>query len=298
MLLDQRHLRAQGINDQRICRNENRGRAIDEVQPHFRERAGQQCAVGIGHANFGLQRARNRVERPGAAHHFTVENAVRIIGNVEVGLDAGRDRARGRFGNIDVNAERVGLRDAIDFRRACGVRVRAGRRGDEVTHFDVAIGDRAGERRHDVLEVFLRGELPDVGEVGIKRRLRLGQRGVFLIGFFLRNGAGLHHRVPAISGRLRDGERGLRLLGGRLRLGELLVDLGRVDLGQRGALVHDIADVGVPLFHVTARARIDGGLLKSLHRAGQRQLDLRRGQTCDAVDDDALAADLLLAIEI
>ncbi len=89
--------------------------------------------------------------------------------------------------------------------------------------------------------------------------------------------------LEALEVQLRQGERGLRLLHAgqglaerRLRLGELLDDLGRVDLGEQVALRDAVAEVGLPAAHEAAGARVDPGLALGHHRTGQGEHGARR----------------------
>ena len=87
-------------------------------------------------------------------------------------------------------------------------------------------------------------------------------------------------RFVALGLRAREGDVGAGDLDGGaaraqvgLRLRELLVELGRVQLDEELALLDAIADVDVPLPHVAARAGPDRRLAQRLHaaREGERR---------------------------
>ena len=56
------------------------------------------------------------------------------------------------------------------------------------------------------------------------------------------------------------------------RLIQLLVDFGRLDLGEEIALADMLADIEVPFFKVAVGARVDGCIGKRLHVAGKREI--------------------------
>jgi hypothetical protein len=88
----------------------------------------------------------------------------------------------------------------------------------------------------------------------------------------LRNGVLGQQRLPAVAGHAGKVRIGLHALQLGTRLVQLLVDLGRFDLGQKVALVHVRADVEVPLLQVAVGARVDGRIGKRLYVAGKREI--------------------------
>ena len=104
-----------------------------------------------------------------------------------------------------------------------------------------------------------------------------GVRGAFLVELLPRHGAVARQHAPALQIGLRESERGVRLLELRLRLLDVLLQLGRVDLGEHLPRVHDTADVGVPVAHVPRHASIDGAFVEGLDGARQCELAAGRG---------------------
>ena len=117
-VLDEGDLRSRRVDDQGVGGNENGGSAVDEVEAHFGEGAGQERAIGIGHADFRSERAGGGVERARVADDFAVKNAVGISRDMQIGLHAGLDGAGVGFRHIDVEPQGIGLRDAVNFGRA------------------------------------------------------------------------------------------------------------------------------------------------------------------------------------
>ena len=85
-------------------------------------------------------------------------------------------------------------------------------------------------------------------------------------------------RLVQVRLRLREARARLRETRARLRqrrasLAELLIELGRVDLGQRLAGRDAIADVGVAFADVAVGASVDRGFLDRLDVARQHEVD-------------------------
>ena len=82
-----------------------------------------------------------------------------------------------------------------------------------------------------------------------------------------RIGAG--ERLPALGRDFRELRIGLSHVEVRARLHELLVEIGRVDLGEQLARLDLAADVVLPALQVAGHTRIDGGSDKCLQTAGE-----------------------------
>ncbi len=78
-----------------------------------------------------------------------------------------------------------------------------------------------------------------------------------LIGFLLGNGVLFEKTLPADGGGVRQIHVGLDALQIGAGLRELLIDFGRVDLGQQIALLHTGADIEIPALQVSVRARVN-----------------------------------------
>ena len=128
----------------------------------------------------------------------------------------------------------------------------------------------AGERRGDVLERLELLQALQVGVGGGEVRARLHEAGAALVEILLRDDVLLAQRVPARDGGLGQRHGGRRLVARGLGLRDLLVELGRLELGEHVALLDVAADVLVPALDVARRARRDRRLHGALQRAGQR----------------------------
>jgi hypothetical protein len=148
----------------------------------------------------------------------------------------------------------------------------AGAGVDEGARIDVAFGEQAGKGRHHLLESL---QLLQPAHVGVGR----GQAGLgllvaagLLIGFLGRNRTALEQVLPAFRADLGQFHLGRDLLAGGPGLGQLLVDLGRVDLGQEFSGLHVAADVVGPAHQVAAGAGVDRRILERQQRSGQHQV--------------------------
>jgi hypothetical protein len=149
-----------------------------------------------------------------------------------------------------------------------------------------ARGHHAVERRRHLGEGL---ELPQPRHVRLRGghgRLLGGSVADLLVRLLRRHGIGLQQRLPALRRALRELAVGLAREQIGLGLVELVVDVGRVELGQELALLHRRADIGVPALHIAAGAGIDRRLEIRLHIAGQHHL-LGLGAFLDRRDDDA-----------
>ena len=100
------------------------------VETHLRVAAGENFAARIGHLQFHLQRARDGVHRAGGARDGGLKNPAGQFLKCQLGLLAGRDGVDERLRHAHINAQRIGLRQAKQFRPAAG--------GDELADVRVA----------------------------------------------------------------------------------------------------------------------------------------------------------------
>ncbi len=116
----------------------------------------------------------------------------------------------------------------------------------------------------------------DVRTSGLDRRLARLEIPVGVVQILSRHRLGLDqipvplrrcHRQPGVGVRRRE-------IG--LSLDDLLIELGRVDLGEELSRPHVGADVHESSFQISIRARVDRRVGERLHRAGQHDLFLRR----------------------
>ena len=216
----------------------------------MRVHAGQQRAVGVRDLDFYQHGAAGGIERIRGARDGAREVAP---GQVR---DAQARRLTGPYGtgiglrDVDVSAQRAGLRDTEE-KRAAGI--------DQRADIDVAQGDDSVERGlHHAVGLhliqarhvgFRGGHVAALDCDGFFERLHAGELGLvlglILVVFLLRDDAPGAQAAPALrghAGELQVGfallvigerliERGLRLLQIGLGLANLLVQLGRFDLG-------------------------------------------------------------------
>ena len=156
---------------------------------------------------------------------------------VTIDLLPGLHELRVRLRHVDVDAQRVGLREHEQ--RAAGAAAGI----DQVADVDVAPRDDAGERRDDALEALQLAQPLDVrvggGEVGARLRVAAAP----LVELLLRDRVLLAQRLPALDRALRERQARRRLLARGDGLRQLLVDLGRLDLGEQLAFLDAAADV-------------------------------------------------------
>ncbi len=200
---------------------------------------------------------------------------------------------RGVLRYIDEDAQRIRLRHPIERRRG---RSAAGR--DQIADVDLALGDGAVERRHDLLELRERGVLIDFGfierDLGIGRKqacVRAFVVGLLRLAFLLRYHA-FGRVAPALVGGLAEFSfrlaRGDLSFGGlQLRAGgaELGIEFGSLDERQNLAFFHMIADVDHPFRDVAADARVNRGFVPGRGLPRQYQVLTDRGRLCgDDID--------------
>ena len=173
-----------------------------------------------------------------------------------------------RHPHVDAHAPHRGDREQ---------RLRSGVAGaDQLADLRRAAGDDACERRGDASEVDERLQPPDIGRGRIGQRTLGGEIAGLLVGLLLRDGILLLEVGPARRGRLREVLVGTRGLQVRVRGGELLLDLGRVDHREQLPRLHRRADVDIPFAHIAGSAGIYRRAVVGLDVAGQHQ----RVRTC------------------
>ena len=174
-----------------------------------------------------------------------------------------------RLRHADINAQRIGLRQAEQFRPAVG--------GDELADVRVAHGDGAVERRGDAVEIFQVLQPLHIGVRGFHIRLLQGVVRRFFGGFLFADAGGLEQFRPAVGGDFGQVQRGVGLVQFRLGLRELLVQFRRVNFREHLAVGDVVADVHEPVFQIAAGARVNRGLHERLNFGGQRRAQIRFG---------------------
>ena len=154
-----------------------------------------------------------------------------------------------------------------DEHRQPGARAGADQRAD----VGVALGDDAVERRGDRLVAGQRLQPLDVGLAGMDGGLLVGEVGGALVDVLLRDDGRTQQGAAARQRDLRQFGAGLGAGQIGARLQQLLVEVGRVDVGQRLPGLDLVADVDLPVFHVAADPRIDRRAQIGLQPAGQIQ---------------------------
>ena len=150
--------------------------------------------------------------------------------------------------------------------------VGAGTGIDEVADVGVARSNDAVERRDDALVALQLFEAAHVGPACVDSGLRSDVISAGLVGLLLRDGVLGQQRLPPVAGHAGKVRIGLHALQFGARLVQLLVDFGRLDLGQEIAFAHVRANVEVPLLQVAVGARVDGRIGKCLYIAGKREI--------------------------
>ena len=111
-----------------------------------------------------------------------------------------------------------------------------------------------------MLEVLLRGHVLHVGLARFHRRLHRLEICAVLLELLLAHHLSLEEILFARVIQLGDVQVGAGLGEIRARLGELRIDIRRVNFREHVALRHLRADILVPRLHVAAGPREDGGL--------------------------------------
>ena len=153
--------------------------------------------------------------------------------------------------------------------------------GDQLADVEVARGDHAVEGRHDLLEGLQLFQPAHIGLRGVDLvfvafKLRDG-----VVRVLLRDCVLADQALVAIGGYLGQCRVALRGRQVGLGLGELLIQLRRLDDREQFAFVHVRADVVVPGFDVASGSRVDRRQSEGLHVA--RQHDLLRALLQDGL---------------
>src|SRR6267143_251234 len=245
-------------------------------------RPGQQLAAGIVDVDLDEQRAGGEVDRVGVPHERALEGPPGELIEGEGRGGSGTGRARVDLGDGHEHAERVDGRHVEEL----SARRRRRSRVDQDADVHIARRDDPVERREDLLKSLELLEPADVRDIRIHGGLHRAERAHRHVRLLLGDRVALEERLPAVGGDLSLPQIGLRRLEIGPGLLELLIDLGRLDLGEELPLLHVGADVEVPGLHVAVGAREDRRVGEGL--GGARQQDfLSRGVRLgrDDVDD-------------
>ncbi len=198
---------------------------------------------------------------------MSVEGAMRQVLHLDAYRLADADMRGKALWHGDHQPHRVIFGD-----REEGLRPRARGGTYQAADVHVARGDDAGEWRDDAAEALQRRQSFDVRPRCLRVRFGGVERRLLFVEFLLGRGVLLHQLLPAPERRTRQLERGLNLTEVRLRLSELLVELGGLDLGQQLPRLHATTHVYQPPFDIAARARVQRGLVQALDRRGDREI--------------------------
>src|ERR1700722_7079006 len=238
----------------------------------LRVTTGKEFTGLVGDIDFGVKSAAGEVDGVGGSNDFAVEATAGILHELERRGDPRFDIRCVDFGDADEGANRIGLGEVEECLTGAAI---AG--VDEVSRIDVALRENAAERRVDVLERFEFFEAADVrfGSSGGRFLCCVIANGV--VNFLFRNAIGLDQFLKAIRGDLREilvGFRGAEISSG---LQKLLIDFGRVNVGEQFAFLYARADVVIPTNEIAVGARVNRRLNVSLRRGGQNQVFLAGG---------------------
>ena len=176
---------------------------------------------------LGQQRPRCRIERAGGADDFRNERLVRNFAKRHSRVLVRLDRGRVSLRNGNINAQRVGLRDAEE-----RLALTRAARGNEHAVIDSARSDDAGKRCDDLLKPLRFFEPLHVCLCGGEVRLARIGAGFFLIELLRGDDFSLQQVVPAFQRGSRQLEIRRGLLRGRASLIQFLIDLRRLDFGE------------------------------------------------------------------
>src|SRR5271169_4223075 len=110
---------------------------------------GKKLAGLIGNIHFREQSAGGEIDGFGVADDLTIKFLAGILGEFEISTEIGMNRRRIDFGNVDVYADRIGLREGEEQLRGSAI---AGI--DEIADIDIAFCDDAAERGFHTFEGF------------------------------------------------------------------------------------------------------------------------------------------------
>ena len=201
--IDDRDAHALAAEQQRVGRDRER-LARRQRQRDLHVGAGQQHAVAVGQRDLDLHRARRGVDRGRGARDLAAKRLAAQLGLRDDDLLAGLHELRVGLRHVDVDAQRIGLREHEQ--RAAGAAAGV----DQVADVDVAPRDHAGERRDDALEAFELAQPLDVGVGRGEVRARLREAAAALVELLLRDRVLLAQRLPSArscSSRARGSRR-------------------------------------------------------------------------------------------
>ena len=262
--------RALDAEEERVRRDRQHGIRLRVLEAHLRIAAREKLALCIVHLEFGEQRARSRVERPGGPHNLRLKSPPGDLRQRESGKVSGDHRPRVILRHAHKDAQPVRLRDAEKFA------ARAGRH--ELAHIERPHRHRPGKWRGDPAEadhflepLHLCARSLDCGFL---------QREIARLFIRLLTADGLRHEhlPPATRGGFRERTRSLDLRKLSATLREIAIHFRRVEFREELILFHLRADVHEPAAHVAVRARVDRRLAERLHFTGkyERCRSLRR----------------------
>ncbi len=181
-----------------------------------------------------------------------------MLGNLNRRLGAGRHAGHIVLRHIHIDAQLFRLGDDEHFRAPGRAHV------DQLADICLARRDNAVEGRDQALEAGFGDQPIDIGLC----RLHLRHVGVIgkcaLIDILFGDRIGAGERLPALGRDFRELCIGSSHVEVRARLHQLLVEIGRVDLGKQLARLDLAADVVLPALQVTGHTRVDGGSDESL----------------------------------
>src|SRR5208283_762571 len=124
--------------------------------------AGEQLRGFVGDVHFGEERSGGKIDGFGGAHDLALEFLTGELREYEIGADAGVDGSGISFGNVDVNADRIGLRQEEELLRGAAIACI-----DEHTNVGVAARDDAAKGSFHALEGFQLFEAANIGFGGL-----------------------------------------------------------------------------------------------------------------------------------
>ena len=247
-----------------------------QVEAHAGITARHQFAACIVQRQLHARRPRGHVDRLRGRLDGGRKAAARIFRHRQRSLGADPDRGHVVLGHVDIDPQLGDVGDHEHRRPGAAAGI------DQRADIGFARGDHAIERHRDLLVARQRFQPFDIGLTGIDGGLLVGEVGAALVDLLRRNEIRGDQRLAPRQRRFRQPR--ARLLAGEIGAGlqQLLIEVGRLDLGDHLARFDLGADIGAPALQVAADARknwsariglqparqIDGGIERPA--AGQR----------------------------